>query len=307
MNDKGIPGYLTLAEAEDRYGVKADTLKKHCQNGKIKGAIRQGKTWFVPNVPDIDPKKPISENYPNLNFDAAYDSNISLYEVEDKARFFFYKTSNTYIYIWEYGYYFVSLFITHSRLHKTYMPLVAQITEAHSALRGSFLLNLNGYHPEAITLLRKAHESIVKALAIRIKPKKAKLVFSAGTQSAESILGVNFQTIWKLGSSFAHGNLIKIFEAWKGIQDKNDQLGVAYGPQLNKSQFGIAANISIFWLYLLIKSLPYLFPKQFDLKWLSKQEHSEKLLKDYLTSVKALRNEIGNVDLLIDKIKKLPN
>lgn len=46
---KSIPGYLTLAEAETVYGIKADTLKKQCQSGKIIGAIKKGKTWFVPS------------------------------------------------------------------------------------------------------------------------------------------------------------------------------------------------------------------------------------------------------------------
>lgn len=41
-------GYLTLQEAEKITGIKADTFKKRCQEGKIRGAIKQGKTWFVP-------------------------------------------------------------------------------------------------------------------------------------------------------------------------------------------------------------------------------------------------------------------
>jgi hypothetical protein len=41
-------GYLTLIEAEELSGIKADTLKKRCQEGRIAGAIKQGKTWFVP-------------------------------------------------------------------------------------------------------------------------------------------------------------------------------------------------------------------------------------------------------------------
>ncbi len=45
-----IPGYITLSEAEKFYGVKADTLKKQCLNGKYPGAVKQGKTWFVPEI-----------------------------------------------------------------------------------------------------------------------------------------------------------------------------------------------------------------------------------------------------------------
>ena len=45
-----IPGYITLSEAEKFYGVKANTLKKQCLSGKYPGAIKQGKTWFVPEI-----------------------------------------------------------------------------------------------------------------------------------------------------------------------------------------------------------------------------------------------------------------
>lgn len=54
-------GYITLAEAEQLSGIRSDTLKKRCQEGKIPGAIKQGKTWFVPRseilrneIPAID-------------------------------------------------------------------------------------------------------------------------------------------------------------------------------------------------------------------------------------------------------------
>jgi len=45
-----IPGYITLSKAEKYYGVKADTLKRQCLNNKYPGAIKQGKTWFVPEI-----------------------------------------------------------------------------------------------------------------------------------------------------------------------------------------------------------------------------------------------------------------
>jgi len=42
-------GYITLKEAEKLTGIKADTLKKRCQEGQIRGAIKRGKAWFVPS------------------------------------------------------------------------------------------------------------------------------------------------------------------------------------------------------------------------------------------------------------------
>jgi hypothetical protein len=61
-------GYLTLTEAESISGIKADTLKKRCQEGRISGAIKQGKTWFVPHgeivkEPDLPQKDAILHNF----------------------------------------------------------------------------------------------------------------------------------------------------------------------------------------------------------------------------------------------------
>jgi hypothetical protein len=41
-------GYITLKEAEDLTGIKADTLKKRCQEGQLIGAVKRGNAWFVP-------------------------------------------------------------------------------------------------------------------------------------------------------------------------------------------------------------------------------------------------------------------
>lgn len=302
-NTQGIPGYLTVSEAEERYGVKADTLKRRCQRGKIRGAIKQGKTWFVPNIPDIDPERPISENYPALLFDRAMESNLSLYDAEDVARYTLHKKFNNYVYIWEYGYYFVSLIFNHP-LHKSYMPLAALITEAHTALRGAFLLNLNGYHPEAFTLLRRAHECTVKAIASKTKTSKTwNIVFSTGTQRSESIIGVDFQKIWKVESSFTHSNFIKVFETAKNM-DNDDNPGVSFGPQMDEKLFKTAANISIFWLYVLIQTLPYILANQMGEDWISKQQDSAKLMKDYLIASGALKGELKSFDDGLKLLKK---
>lgn len=43
-----IKGYITLKQASDISGKEVEALKKQCQTGRIRGAIKQGKTWFVP-------------------------------------------------------------------------------------------------------------------------------------------------------------------------------------------------------------------------------------------------------------------
>ena len=48
MNQTRFSDYVTLKEAEDLSKIKADTLKKRCQNNQILGAIKKGKMWFIP-------------------------------------------------------------------------------------------------------------------------------------------------------------------------------------------------------------------------------------------------------------------
>jgi hypothetical protein len=299
-----IPGYLTLSEAEEFYNIKADTLKKRCQRGEIVGARMIGKTWIVPNIPNIDPEKTIPENYPTLNFDAALSSNLSLYDAESDSRSALYSSHRQAIYIWEYGFYFFSLIFRHSNLHRSYLPLAALITEAHTALRAAFLINLDGYHPDAFALLRKAHECTIKAIAMKTQPKKFwQIGFSTSRQVSEHKIGVDFSKAWTLESSFNHSNLMKLYKAGKDINNPDIKASVSYGPQIDNKEFRAAINTSIFWLYVLTRSLSYIFADQISDKWLQQQKESAKLLKDHLTVNKSYKNEIASFEKAIIQLE----
>ena len=44
-----LPGYYTTKEAAEKLGYKtADSLKHYCQQGKIPGVLKVGKTWLIP-------------------------------------------------------------------------------------------------------------------------------------------------------------------------------------------------------------------------------------------------------------------
>ena len=170
------------------------------------------------------------------------------------------------------------------------MPLAALVTEAHSSLRASFLLNLNGYHSDALALLRKTHECVIKVLAMKTEPKQFwKIGFSTSRQQSEHKIGVDFSSPWNLESSFNHANLMKLFEAGRGAQNPAWEPAVSYGPQIDDKQFRAAMNTGIFWLYVLIKSLPYVFPGQINSYWLNLKDDSAKLLRDHLTASKAFK------------------
>lgn len=305
MIDNILPGYLTLSEAEEKYGIKADTLKKRCQKGEVIGAKKVGKTWFVPVVPGIDPQKTYPENYLDLDFEAALISNSSLYDAEEQTKSELYDIHSHSVYIWEYGFYFLSLIFGHTRLEKTYMPLVAIVTEAHSALRGAFLLNLNGYHGDAMALLRKSHECTTKAVAMKANNQKFwQIAFSKSREVSEHKIGIDLKSLYALESSFGHSNLMKVFGVGKEVQDGKEKISVGFGPQVDHKLFRVAMNTSIFWLYALTLSLPYLFPGQITETWLKRREASAKLLKDYLEVNKAFSKETKSFEEALVKLGK---
>ena len=62
-------------------------------------------------------------------------------------------------------------------------------------------------------------------------------------------------------------------------------------------------NNSIFWLFVLTKSLSYLFTNQIDKEWLLKRDSTAKLLRDFLVSKKALTKEIASFETALAKLE----
>lgn len=56
-------GYITLKEAEEISGVSVETLKKQCQTGRIRGAVKEAGSWFVPRDEIII--KPVKTGHPD--------------------------------------------------------------------------------------------------------------------------------------------------------------------------------------------------------------------------------------------------
>ena len=40
--------YLTLAEYAEKHGKQRNILGRHCRDGRIPGAVRRGKEWYIP-------------------------------------------------------------------------------------------------------------------------------------------------------------------------------------------------------------------------------------------------------------------
>ena len=51
--------YLTAAEIADKWKVSSRMVAYYCESGRIEGAVKKGKTWFVP----ADSPKPLDKRY----------------------------------------------------------------------------------------------------------------------------------------------------------------------------------------------------------------------------------------------------
>ena len=224
----------------------------------------------------------------SINLEAAFEANLSLYDAEDQCKIALHQKFRNYIGVWEYGYYFLSLAIKHTSLDRSYGIIAAYFSEAMTSLRAAFLSNLHGYQSDSINDLRRVHDSAVRSLALRHKPRRLeKIIQSSGLQSFHNQLGLySLNDLYNVPSSFTHGNKLKIIETWRKINAK-ELTAIDYGCQKNEQKFSYSAKVSIFWLYFLIRIVPILFEKQVNSYWLENQHESLRFLKDYLLVTKS--------------------
>lgn len=253
-------------------------------------------------------QKTYRELYPSLRFDAAHEANLGLYEAEDKCVQILHSKFRDDVYVWEYGYYFLSLFTRHCEPDRSYSLVVSYMTEGHSALRAAFLSNLRGYHADAINSVRRAHEAFIKMVSLRAFSSEDRIaervVMTNSLERFHNKLGLEYKKLYSVPSSFAHGNKMKVIEAWKNMMDTSmAKFGIAFGPQLNEKEFGYALRLSIFWLYAYIRVLDYIFNGQVKEYWFSQQEQSLKFLRGRLSDIRSgLMEYVEQVDKMYSRL-----
>lgn len=237
--------------------------------------------------------------YPSLDFNASTRDILRLYNAETDCKRIIHQEFKQDIVVWEYGYYFLSLFSEHSQISRDRTMLVAYFSEAHAALRASFLMNLSGYQADAIAGLRRTHESTIKSLALlkeglsaikspKQERKAEKIIYDADLEKYHQDFGLKLKKLYKLESKYTHGNWLKVVQAWQDMLDQSqEKVGVPHGPQIEKKESGMALRVGIFWLYALIRISTTLFQGQVGEYWLVRQEESLKMLKDHLILVKS--------------------
>lgn len=248
--------------------------------------------------------KTLEEEYPSLRLDKSYEGITGLEDVEEGVILNFVKKYSPQIKIWEYAYYYLTLFIQRSDVHSSYSPLAALFSEAHSSLRTAFILNNRGYHAESIALVRRVHESTVKMVAGKMFPIRIwQFVTNTSLQSSESKIGVNLKWINNIESSYVHANQLKVLGTGMSLQ-KKEPIAIPYGPQESDKEYTVCINLSIFWMYVLVLVLPRVFPNQISSVWLRKRDESLRLLKDYLGGLSSgkLLKEAEGFEKSLDKI-----
>ncbi len=56
--------YLTSIETAERWGISARRVALLCSEGRVKGSIKKGKTWLIPDDAEkpIDPRRAKKNN-----------------------------------------------------------------------------------------------------------------------------------------------------------------------------------------------------------------------------------------------------
>ncbi len=224
----------------------------------------------------------------DLNFAAAKEANLSIYDAEAECKQILYPQFKDYVFVWEYGFYFLSLAIKHTNLNRSYGIIAAFHVEAMTSLRAAFLCNLNGYQNDSINTLRRVHDSAIRALFSRYQPQKmATIVNTSSLQGFHASLKMSFlNEQYRVLSSFTHANKMKAIKTWKEV-NTGELEAMAYGCQTDAKMFSYSAKVSIFWLYFLIRVIPILFENQVNQYWLDRQKESLRMLYEYLIATKS--------------------
>ncbi|HVH53224.1 MAG TPA: hypothetical protein VNA32_03745 [Actinomycetota bacterium] len=74
-----LKGMLRLSEAVEPTGLSHDTLRRRCRNGEIRGAVLDGKTWYIPAaaVPGLNRKPSGPKPRPAARVLIASESSVS--------------------------------------------------------------------------------------------------------------------------------------------------------------------------------------------------------------------------------------
>lgn len=246
------------------------------------------------------------KQYPHLPYKAATRFNVDLYGSENDCGGAFLKGYRVFIPVWEFGYYFLTTYLDGAAVGGDEALSASLFAEGHSALRGSFLLQRHGYQADGISLIRRAHESFIRALGCKLFPAKAlKIVRSSDIARTEHDLQLSFKLLYKLESGFVHSNRYRAAETMSAVHGNTEPPG-EYGPHSLKVLHDLLSKMAVFWLYFGTSIAPIVMPPEpAQKKWLTSQSDSLGLLAGYLKdSGSGLAESCMEVDAMVNRIAK---
>jgi hypothetical protein len=259
---------------------------------------------------NFDLNKPLTENFPELDFNISTFSISSLIDIERQMLLNNASKYPNYIGVWEYSYFFLwKLFNHESTLEKSYTIVAALFTEGYNSLRCAFKSNLEGYHSDSITLLRKTHESVVRAIACRIDSANSDTyILESGVQKSHSrFKGEFLNELYSLESSYAHAHRLKAMETMSSLSEEIPIEGVTYGPQFHEREFTFSLKMSLFWLYVMIKAASRLFTDQISQQWIKESEIVTEMIRCLAPDEDKFTKYYSSIDKCFENIGPVTN
>jgi len=227
-------------------------------------------------------KKNVLWDFPDLAYSEAESHTFRLVERERQCAAIFVAGLRTFHEVWEYGNYFLGEYIATALVKPESGLPAALLVDAYEALRASLLVAQMGYQAHGMALVRKSHESFIRAAACRQHPHKAlNIVRSPSLQRAEHDLGLNLKHLYDVGG-FTHSNHLRSGRTVVAILEGREPPRI-YGPTPDAELMRVLPPLITFWLHFGISMAPFLIPAVPEQdKWLARQADSKGLLLGYL-------------------------
>jgi hypothetical protein len=259
--------------------------------------------WGWCSVERDPTEKSVFWDFADLPYEKATEFNVSLLASERACFKAFVLKYGVYVPLWEYGYYFLGRYLDTATVTSANALAASLFIDAYGALRSSFLVGANGYLPDSLALLRKTHESFVRAVGCAAQPARSlDMVRSSDIRKTERDLGLNLEPLYRIESGFTHSNRLRSLNTMIAVHEGKEP-PLHYGPQVEDDLHGFVSKAAAFWLYFGVMMVPCVVaPTSSQVEWLLIRAKSAGLLPGYLRdSGSGLLEECKQVEVLAER------
>lgn len=194
-------------------------------------------------------EKSVFGDFPGLRYEEATRFNLELLDSERRCVAGFVERYRVYTRLWEYGYYFLGEYLDTATVTAASALPASLFIDAYGALRGSFVVAGHGYQSDALALLRKVHESFVRAAGCRARSDKAvHIVRFSDIRKTETDLGLDLGQMYGLESGFTHSNRLRSLNTIIALREGKEPPR-RYGPHIDDELHRLISVLAVFWLH----------------------------------------------------------